>query len=115
MKINSSHALLGAALLAASACGSAATTVEQGIDNQVSVIASDQGLARRVEGALERAPYLYSDHILVTSKHGVVTLDGQVSSALDLLDALTVSSRVEGVVSVIDDLTIWDFGGSSGR
>lgn len=74
--------------------------------------ASDQDIRTRVRAALDSAPYLYAEHITVTSKDGVVTLNGLVGSEWDLRDAIKVSSRVDGVRRVDDDLEIWDFGGS---
>jgi osmotically-inducible protein OsmY len=78
---------------------------------QASLNVPDPELAKRVETALDRAPYLDADHITVTSRVGIVTLQGMVGSASDLQDALKISSRVGGVKDVIDDLEIWEFGG----
>ena len=75
--------------------------------------ASDQEIDKRVTAALAAAPYLYAEHITVTSEDGVVTLHGLVGSPSDLEDAIRVSSRVQGVKDVVDDLQIEDFG--SGR
>jgi osmotically-inducible protein OsmY len=75
--------------------------------------ASDQPIDRRVMAALQAAPYLYAEHITVTSKDGVITLHGMVGSPWDLREAIRISSRVDGVHAVVDDLEIWDFGGRS--
>jgi osmotically-inducible protein OsmY len=74
-----------------------------------SASASDQPIDRRVATALQAAPYLYAEHITVTSKDGVVTLHGTVGSPWDLREAIKISSRVPGVHAVVDDLEIWDF------
>jgi osmotically-inducible protein OsmY len=71
--------------------------------------ASDQPIDRRVTAALQAAPYLYAEHITVTSKDGVITLHGMVGSPWDLREAIQISSRVPGVHAVVDDLEIWDF------
>ena len=75
--------------------------------------AADGDIAQRVTAALQSDPYLYSEHITVTSKDGVVTLHGSVGDEWDLRDAIEVSSHVEGVKDVVDDLQIWQFGGRS--
>lgn len=72
--------------------------------------ASIQSLDQRVTAALESDPYLYSEHITVTSKDGVVTLHGSVGDEWDLRKAIKISSQVEGVKDVVDDLQIWQFG-----
>jgi osmotically-inducible protein OsmY len=72
---------------------------------------SDQELDRRVEAALQRAPYLDDEHITVTSTDGIVTLGGKVGSPFDLRDALKIAGRVDGVKDVVDGLEILDFGG----
>ena len=96
MKIFKHLLVLGSALFVL--CGTASAASDQQIDN-------------RVTAALAAAPYLYADHVTVTSKDGVVTLHGMVGSASDLVDAIRISSRVEGVKDVRDDLQIWEFGG----
>ena len=65
----------------------------------------------RVEAALDQAPYLDAEHVTVTSRDGIVTLQGMVGSASDLQDALRIASRVNGVKDVVDELEIWQFGG----
>lgn len=73
--------------------------------------ASDQDVDKHVSAALESAPYLDADHITVTSKNGVVTLHGSVGDEWDLRDAIKITSQVEGVKDIVDDLQIWQFGG----
>jgi osmotically-inducible protein OsmY len=78
---------------------------------RVSLNAADREVNKRVEAALDQAPYLDADHITVTSKEGIVTLEGMVGSPSDLQDALKITSRVDGVKDVVDELEIWQFGG----
>ena len=73
----------------------------------------DQEVNKRVEAALDQAPYLYAQHVTATTRDGIVTLQGMVGSASDLQDALRITSRVNGVKDVVDELEIWQFGGRS--
>ena len=75
-------------------------------------VASDQELKKRVQFALNSDPYVYAEHVSVTSKDGVVTLDGLVADEWDLLGAVRISSGVAGVRRVNDQLEIWDLGQS---
>ena len=124
MKTITKAMLAGAALFALGGYSSAATAAESserpGDEAPVVVYGKsesrhvpDRKIVKRVEAALDAAPYLYAEHITVTSSDGVVTLAGLVGSASDLHTAVTVSSRVPGVKRVVDDLEIWeyDFGG----
>jgi osmotically-inducible protein OsmY len=125
MKIGTQTMIFGLALCAFSGYGMAATPNAgaqaladaarsmPGSAKQASLNVSDQELDKRVEAALERAPYLYAQHITVTSRDGIVTLGGMVENPSDLRDALKISGRVDGVKDLVDDLEIWDFGGRS--
>ena len=72
---------------------------------------SDPDVTRRVEMALDSDPYVYVEHVAVTTADGVVTLHGLVGDEWDLRRAIHDSSRVAGVKRVVDELEIWDFGG----
>ena len=72
---------------------------------------SDQEVTKGVEIALNSDPYVYAEHVAVTTADGVVTLQGLVGDEWDLRRAIRVSSRVAGVKRVVDELEIWDFGG----
>jgi len=123
MKIATQALVLGLTVCAFSAYSTTATanesseTMRDAVGSvvisvkQASLNVPDPELAKRVETALDRAPYLDADHITVTSRHGIVILQGMVGSASDLQDALKISNRVGGVKDVIDDLEIWEFGG----
>ena len=95
MKVTRNALLFAAALLALSGAASA----------------SDKDTGQRVRAALDSDQYLYAEHITVTSKDGVVTLHGLVDSEWDLRQAISISSRVNGVKQVVDDLEIWDLDG----
>lgn len=72
---------------------------------------SDRDVTKRVEMALDSDPYVYAEHVAVTTADGVVTLQGLVGDEWDLRRAIRDSSRVAGVKRVVDELEIWDFGG----
>ena len=65
---------------------------------------SDRELTKRVESALDAARYLDASRITVTTKDGVVTLEGIVGDISDLRTAIRVSSRVAGARRIDDNL-----------
>lgn len=70
---------------------------------------TDQEVTRRVTQALETDRYLDASHITVTTRDGVVHLDGVVGSLWDLRKTLRAASRTPGVVRVEEDLYMPDF------
>lgn len=66
----------------------------------------DRETAQRVEAALQADKDLYSNHIQVDAKNGVVYLSGYVWQPPDLLEAERVASLVDGVTRVVDDLEL---------
>jgi len=123
MKIGTQTMILGLILSAFSGYSTTATANESSetMADAANVIAvsakraslgsADQEVNKRVEAALDQAPYLDAEHVTVTSRDGIVTLQGMVGSASDLQDALRIASRVNGVKDVVDELEIWQFGG----
>jgi osmotically-inducible protein OsmY len=125
MKIGMQAMILGLILSAFSGYGTTATANESSetmadaanviaaSTKRASLDAADQEVNKRVEAALDQAPYLYAQHVTATTRDGIVTLQGMVGSASDLQDALKITSRVSGVKDVVDELEIWQFGGRS--
>jgi osmotically-inducible protein OsmY len=73
---------------------------------------SDEEVTRRVQAALHSNRYFNDDRVTVTTKDGVVTLEGVVVDPMDLYAALRISRNIEGVQRVNDLLEIsdlWDF------
>jgi osmotically-inducible protein OsmY len=68
--------------------------------------AADSALRARVESALQADPYFYDGHVTVSVQNGDVRLDGFVSSAWDLLDAMRIARKAAGSRRVIDNLSI---------
>jgi hyperosmotically inducible protein len=122
MKNASKLIVSGAALLALCAYGVAAPASESEqtaagpvapvalTGQRTAAAASDREVTQRVRKALIADPYVYAEHISVSTDDGVVTLDGLVASEWDLVSAIRISSRVPGVKHVVDDLQIIDFG-----
>jgi osmotically-inducible protein OsmY len=79
---------------------------------RASLDAADHEVNKRVEAAVDQAPYLYA-HVTATTRDGIVTLRGMVGGASDLQDVLRITSRVNGVKNVVDELEIWQFGSRS--
>ena len=64
----------------------------------------DEALAAKVEAALKQNPYIFSDHITVTAKNGVVTIRGVVNDLNDLLAILRIARRVAGKGRVVNEI-----------
>ena len=87
--------------------------VEQGardVDRRVGPVAretlADTTLTTRVKARLIAAPDLGGIHIHVSSRDGQVTLDGAVATHDDVLDAVKITRRTEGVREVINHLQV---------
>jgi osmotically-inducible protein OsmY len=65
---------------------------------------SDEALAARVEAALKQNPYIFSDHVTVTAKDGVVRVGGVVNDLIDLLAILRVARRIAGGRRVVNEI-----------
>jgi osmotically-inducible protein OsmY len=123
MKVGRNVMVFGTALLALSAYSIAAPSSESRATTtnpvgpviisgkKVPKSLSDRDVTTRVEMALDSDPYVYAEHVAVTTADGVVTLHGLVGDEWDLRRAIGVTSRVAGVKRVVDELEIWDFGG----
>jgi osmotically-inducible protein OsmY len=87
--------------------------VEQGardVDQRVGPVAretlADGTLTTRVKARLIAAPDLGGIHIHVSSREGQVTLEGTVATHDDVLDAVKITRRTEGVREVINHLQV---------
>ena len=65
---------------------------------------SDEAIAAKVEAALKQNPYIFSDHVTVTAKNGVVTVAGVVNDVNDLLAILRVARRAAGKGRVVNEI-----------
>jgi osmotically-inducible protein OsmY len=69
-------------------------------------LVADAKIKEEVEEALHSDPLFYDAHVTVTTKNGVVTLEGIVFDDWDLRQAMRISKRVAGVKRVVNDLEI---------
>jgi osmotically-inducible protein OsmY len=67
---------------------------------------ADEKVRDQVETALHSDPYVDDEHVTVTIKDGVVTLEGMVFDDWDMRQAVRISKRVAGVKRVINELEI---------
>jgi osmotically-inducible protein OsmY len=70
---------------------------------------SDGAIVARVEAALNADPEVYTHHIDIESKRGVVWLTGWVLSADDSRRAVSTTASVPGVVRVVDGIEVKDY------
>jgi osmotically-inducible protein OsmY len=59
-----------------------------------------------VELALKLDPYVDDQHVTVTTKNGIVTIQGFVQDAWDLLALRRIAKRVAGVKRVVNDVEL---------
>ncbi len=67
---------------------------------------SDLGITTKVKARLEADRNVNASHVQVATQNKVVTLSGPVESPASKERAVTVARGVEGVVDVVDNLTV---------
>jgi osmotically-inducible protein OsmY len=67
---------------------------------------ADEKVRKQVEEALHSDAFFYDEHVTVTIKNGVATLQGTVFDDWDLRQAMRISRKVAGVKRVVNDLDI---------
>jgi osmotically-inducible protein OsmY len=70
---------------------------------------SDAALASRVETALQQNPYIYAEHVTVTTEHGVVRVGGVVRDLPQLFAILKVARRIAGKGQVVNETEFLQF------
>ncbi len=75
---------------------------------------SDAALTARVTAALEQDPYIFSDHVTVTSENGIVRVGGMVRDLSDLHAILRLARRLAGKGRVVNEIEFvqMDFDGN---
>ena len=96
--------LWGAASVAQHTAAPAAALAEITVTGKK--IIPDEEVSRQVEFALELDPYIDDRHVTVTTKNGIVTLQGFVQDAWDLLALRRITKRVAGVKMVVNDVEL---------
>jgi osmotically-inducible protein OsmY len=61
-------------------------------------------LTARVETALRQNPYIYAEHITVTTDRGVVRVGGVVRDLPELFAILRVARRIAGKGRVVNEI-----------
>ena len=89
--------------------GAAAPEGPRGEDVREEVIVTagreaDERLTREVVTALQNDPYIFSDHITVTTANGVVRLEGRISDRADFFNVLRLARRIAGKRRVINNM-----------
>jgi osmotically-inducible protein OsmY len=67
---------------------------------------SDEEVTAQVETALHSDRYIFSDHVSITSKNGVVTLSGIALDYWDVIAMKRLVRKMPGVRKVVDDLDV---------
>ena len=65
---------------------------------------SDALMTAKVMTALQQDPYIFSDHVTVTTENGVVRVGGVVRDASDLFAILRLAHRIAGKGRVVDEI-----------
>jgi osmotically-inducible protein OsmY len=66
--------------------------------------AADEQVTQRVQTALSNDPWIYSDHVSVTTRNGVVTVEGIVQDTGELFRILRLARKIPGAIRVVDRL-----------
>jgi osmotically-inducible protein OsmY len=69
---------------------------------------ADEVLTKKVEAALHADPFLFDEHVTVTTKNGIVTLEGIVFDEWDVRMAMRIARKTAGVRRVVTDFYIPD-------
>jgi osmotically-inducible protein OsmY len=75
--------------------------------HEIVVIANreaDAAMSTKVATALREDPYLFSDHVNVTTENGVVRLEGIVRDLPDLFQILRLARRIAGKGKVVNKI-----------
>jgi osmotically-inducible protein OsmY len=70
------------------------------------VAKSDEEVTAQVETALHSDRYIFSDHVTITSKNGVVTLRGIALDYWDVIAMKRLVRKMPGVKKVVDDIDV---------
>ena len=97
-------AAFGAAGAALGAPPAPAASGEELREIVVTAKRSDEALAAKVEAAVKQNPYIFSDHVTVTAKDGVVRVGGVVNDLTDLLAILRIALRMAGEGRVVNEI-----------
>jgi hypothetical protein len=66
--------------------------------------ASDEEVTRAVVQSIAKDPWIFADHVTVTTRNGVVYVEGFVSDVWDLYHILDRARKIAGRRKVVNDL-----------
>jgi osmotically-inducible protein OsmY len=64
----------------------------------------DAATTAKLVAALQQDPYIFSDHVTVSTKNGVVRLKGTISDLPDLYRILRLARRIAGKGKVANEI-----------
>jgi osmotically-inducible protein OsmY len=67
---------------------------------------TDEEVTAQVETALHSDRYIFSDHVTITSRNGVITLRGIATDYWDVIAMKRLVRRIPGVKRVVDDIAV---------
>jgi osmotically-inducible protein OsmY len=65
---------------------------------------SDVQITRKVMTAIQQNPYIFADHITVTTENGVVKLEGVITDLHDLLNVIRIARRAAGKRRLVNNI-----------
>jgi hypothetical protein len=65
---------------------------------------SDAATTEKVAMALRQDPYIFSDHITVTTRNGIVRLSGRTSDLSDMFSILRLARRIAGKGKIVNEI-----------
>ena len=68
--------------------------------------ATDEQVTREVQQTLTDDPWIYSEHVVITTENGVVRLEGFVGDTGERFRMLRLARKIAGVRRVVDALEI---------
>ena len=105
-------ALLFAILLGAAGSCPAADTAAKADTPLPEVIiaakrqAADEQVTRQVEQTLTKDPWIFADHITITTQNGVVRLEGIVGDTGEMFRIMRLCRKIPGARRVVNELEI---------
>jgi osmotically-inducible protein OsmY len=103
-------ATLGVAVLATVSClAQVAETADKRLQEvvvQARRQAADEQVTRQVQKTLTDDPWIYAEHIVVTTRNGVVRLEGIVGDTGERFRILRLCRRIPGTRRVVDALEV---------
>ena len=69
--------------------------------------ASDEHITQQVQTALSNDPWIYAEHITVTTEHGIVHVEGMVGDSWEMRRVLREARKAPGVRRVVNELEMF--------